>query len=117
MIRRTRDHSHVELLVQEGLISSSQAQSHPMRNFVETCLGGDPMLPEMLIGRALVVQPGDAMLVCTDGFWSALSDDDIAGSLYAGVPLKTALQAIAEFSVRRGGPSADNSSAAVLRIL
>jgi serine/threonine protein phosphatase PrpC len=117
VIRRTRDHSHVELLVQEGLISSSQAQSHPMRNFVETCLGGDPMLPEMLIGRSLAVEAGDVMLVCTDGFWSALSDDDIAGSLYAGVPLKTALQAIAEFSVRRGGPSADNSSAAVLRIL
>jgi PPM family protein phosphatase len=117
VIRRTRDHSHVELLVQEGLISAHQAQSHPMRNFVETCLGGDPMLPEMLVGRALPVKPGDTLLVCTDGFWSTLSDEDIAGSLYSGVPLKTALQAIAEFSVRRGGPAADNSSAALLRIL
>lgn len=117
VIARTRDHSHVEMLVQEGLISSSQAQSHPMRNFVETCLGGDPMLPEMLIGRCARVLPGDTLLVCTDGFWGNLLDEDIAASLYSGVPLPTALQAITEFSVRRAGVAADNASVAALKVL
>lgn len=117
VIRRTRDHSHVELLVQEGLISSHQAQNHPMRNFVETCLGGDPLLPEMLIGRCVRVERGDTLLVCTDGFWANLLDEDIAASLYSGVPLKTALQAITEFSVRRAGVGADNSSVVALRVL
>jgi serine/threonine protein phosphatase PrpC len=117
VLTRTRDHSHVELLVQEGLISAMQALNHPMRNYVETCLGGDPMLPEMLIGRCVKLQPGDTLLVCTDGFWSNLLDEDIAASLYSGVPLKIALQAIAEFSVRRAGMGADNSSAAALRVL
>jgi serine/threonine protein phosphatase PrpC len=117
VLTRTRDHSHVELLVQEGLISAQQAQTHPMRNFVETCLGGDPMLPEMLIGRCVKLAAGDTLLVCTDGFWANLLDEDIAASLYSGVPLKIALQAIAEFSVRRAGIGADNSSAAALRML
>lgn len=117
VIRRTRDHSHVELLVQEGLISSQQAQNHPMRNYVETCLGGDPLLPEMLIGRCIRVQTGDVLLVCSDGFWANLLDEDIAASLYSGVPLKTALQALAEFAVKRGGPGADNSSVAAMRLL
>jgi PPM family protein phosphatase len=116
VISRTRDHSHVELLVQEGLISAMQAQNHPMRNYVETCLGGDPMLPEMLIGRCVRLLAGDTLLVCTDGFWANLLDDDIAASLYSGAPLRTALEAIAEFSVRRGGSAADNSSAAVMRV-
>jgi serine/threonine protein phosphatase PrpC len=116
VIRRTRDHSHVELLVQEGLISSQQAQSHPMRNYVETCLGGDPLLPEMLVGRCIRVERGDVLLVCSDGFWANLLDDDIAASLYSGAPLKNALQALAEFSVKRGGPGADNSSVAALRL-
>jgi serine/threonine protein phosphatase PrpC len=116
VIRRTRDHSHVELLVQEGLISSQQAQSHPMRNYVETCLGGDPLLPEMLIGRSIRVEAGDALLVCSDGFWANLLDEDIAASLFSSVPLKTALQALAEFSVKRGGPTADNSTVAALRL-
>ncbi len=117
VMSRTRDHSHVELLVQEGLISAQQAQSHPMRNYVESCLGGDAMLPEMLVGRRVRVQPGDTMLVCSDGFWSNLLDEDIAASIYSGVPLPTALQAISEFAVRRAGPSADNATVAALRVL
>jgi serine/threonine protein phosphatase PrpC len=117
VISRTRDHSHVELLLQEGLINSMQAMNHPMRNYVETCLGGDPMLPEMLIGRGVKVASGDILLVCTDGFWSNLLDEDIAASLYSGVPLKTALAAITEFSVRRAGYGADNSSVAALRLM
>ncbi|MEJ0099016.1 MAG: PP2C family serine/threonine-protein phosphatase [Pseudomonadota bacterium] len=116
VIRRTRDHSHVEQLVQEGLISSQQAQHHPMRNYVETCLGGDPLLPEMLVGRYVRAEPGDAFLVCSDGFWANLLDEDIAASLYSGVSLRIALQALAEFSVKRAGPGADNSSVAALRL-
>jgi PPM family protein phosphatase len=117
VLSRTRDHSHVELLLQEGLINSDQAMNHPMRNYVEACLGGDPMLPEMLIGRAVRVEQGDTLLVCTDGFWSNLLDEDIAASLYSGVPVNIALQAVAEFAVRRGGPSADNTSVAALKVL
>jgi serine/threonine protein phosphatase PrpC len=117
VVSRTRDHSHVELLLQEGLISANQAINHPMRNFVESCLGGDPLLPEMHIGRTVRVQSGDILMVCTDGFWSYLSDDDIATSLYTTAPLQTALTAISEFAVKRGGSAADNTSVAVLRVL
>jgi serine/threonine protein phosphatase PrpC len=74
------------------------------------------MLPEMLIGRGVKVLAGDTLLVCTDGFWSNLLDEDIAASLYSGVPLKTALQAITEFSVRRAGAGADNASVAALKV-
>jgi serine/threonine protein phosphatase PrpC len=117
VLKRTRDHSHVELLVQEGLISAHQAQSHPMRNFVESCLGGDPMLPEMQVGRRINVLPGDIMLVCSDGFWANLLDEDVAASMYSGVKLATALQAVSEFAVRRAGPGADNATAVALRVL
>ena len=67
---RTRDHSHVELLLQEGLITEEEISDHPMRNFVECCLGGNFALPGMSIGSARRLQPGDVLLVCTDGFWS-----------------------------------------------
>jgi serine/threonine protein phosphatase PrpC len=116
MLSRTRDHSHVELLLQEGLISADQAQNHPMRNYVESCLGGDALLPEMVIGRCVRVKAGDTLLVCTDGFWSNLRDEDIAASLYSGVPLSAALNAIAEFASKISGAASDNTSAAALRI-
>ena len=79
--RARRDHSHVELLLREGLISAEQAQNHPMRNFVECCLGGDPILPEMTLARRQPLEPEDVLLVCTDGLWGALKDEEIVAEL------------------------------------
>jgi serine/threonine protein phosphatase PrpC len=115
--RRTRDHSHVEVLLQEGLISEAQAQNHPMRNYVECCLGGDPILPEMSVARCQRVLPGDVLLVCSDGFWANLSEEDMVASLFSGAPLRDSLQALADSAVRRGGAGSDNTSAAVLRLI
>ena len=49
VLTRSRDHSHVEVLIQEGAITEEEAQDHPMRNFVECCLGGDRPVPDMSI--------------------------------------------------------------------
>jgi serine/threonine protein phosphatase PrpC len=117
VINRSRDHSHVELLLQEGLIRPEQAHHHPMRNYVESCLGGEQLIPEMTISRCVRMRPGDTMLVCTDGFWANLRDEDIAASLYCGVALPTALYAIADFATRSAGAASDNTSAAALRVL
>jgi PPM family protein phosphatase len=117
VVQRTRDHSHVELLLQEGLITEAQAQNHPMRNFVECCLGGDPILPEMAIARRLALQPGDLLLLCSDGFWAHLRDDDLIAGFRSGVPLHEVLQALAERAVTIGGAGSDNTTAAVLRFL
>jgi serine/threonine protein phosphatase PrpC len=117
-LSRTRDHSHVELLVREGLITSEQAQTHPMRNFVECCLGGDPIMPDMTLGRRRALQKGDMLMVCTDGLWSGVRDDDIATTLSASNrPVRELLNALAEYSVRVCGPGSDNTSASALRWL
>ncbi|EQD62399.1 protein serine/threonine phosphatase [mine drainage metagenome] len=52
-----------------GLITAEQAQAHPMRNYVECCLGGGAMLPDMAITCRRRLEPGDALLVCSDGLW------------------------------------------------
>ena len=117
-IARTRDHSHVELLLREGLITIDQVQTHPMRNFVESCLGGDPILPEMSISERQVVEPGDLFLACSDGFWGALRDgemSDLLGTAETG--LRESLLALGELSIARGGVGSDNTSAAALRWL
>jgi serine/threonine protein phosphatase PrpC len=49
VLTRSRDHSHVEVLIQEGAITEEEAQDHPMRNFVECCIGGDAPVPDMTI--------------------------------------------------------------------
>ena len=82
VLERTRDHSHVELLLREGKITEEELPNHPMRNFVECCLGGDPGDSRDDDQRpARCCEPGDVLLLCTDGIWANLRDDDIAGVL------------------------------------
>ena len=118
LIGRSRDHSHVEGLLREGLITAEQAQAHPMRNYVECCLGGGPILPDMALTRRRPLEPGDALLVCSDGLWGPLKDEDLAGELGApAAPLREKLLELARRAVRRAGTGSDNTSAAALRWL
>jgi serine/threonine protein phosphatase PrpC len=118
VVSRTRDHSHVELLLREGLITAEQAQVHPMRNFVECCLGGDPVLPDMTLARRRPLEPDDVLLVCTDGMWAGVKDAEIASELSSpAMPLREKLVELAERAVVRAGSTSDNTSAAALRWL
>jgi len=115
---RTRDHSHVELLMREGVISAGQMQNHPMRNFVESCLGGEALLPEMAMNPRRALMPGDLLLVCTDGFWANLDEAVIAGAFSNGsLSLQDTLAALASQAVLNAGGGSDNTSVAALRFL
>jgi serine/threonine protein phosphatase PrpC len=114
---RTRDHSHVELLLQEGLITEEEIPDHPMRNFVECCLGGNFALPGMSVGPARRLAKGDLLLVCTDGFWSGLEDEEVATLGAGNEPVDKGLRRLGELAVRNNGPYSDNTSAAALRWL
>jgi len=115
MIERTPDHSHVELLLREGVISEKEVLTHPMRNFVECCLGGDDSLPEMSVTRRKAVKAGDLLLVCSDGFWSGLPEANIAS--LSGVEidqLEKALEDRALAAVEANLPHADNTTVAAV---
>ncbi|MEM9056479.1 MAG: protein phosphatase 2C domain-containing protein [Pseudomonadota bacterium] len=115
--RRTRDHSHVEVLLQEGLITEDQMATHPLRNFVEICLGGEAEAPAVEVSPAVNLMPGDLMLLCSDGFWSGLAEADITAALDASgddFDLETALRDIAEAAVEANAPAADNTTAAAI---
>jgi serine/threonine protein phosphatase PrpC len=115
VFERTRDHSHVELLLQEGLISEDELADHPMRNFVECCLGGDPVIPGMTITNQKKLQPGDTLLACSDGFWSGLGDPDIGKLTASDAVLADRLRELGELAVKTCGQYADNTSAVALR--
>jgi serine/threonine protein phosphatase PrpC len=119
MLERTRDHSHVEQLLREGMITEDELQAHPMRNFVECCLGGDAHIPEMTINSRRPLKPNDVLLLCTDGIWANLKDSDIAGFAAAprGAPndLRAALTRLCQRAVNASSPYSDNATAATLR--
>jgi PPM family protein phosphatase len=118
VMARTRDHSHVELLLREGLIAESEMRGHPMRNFVECCIGGDAPLPDMSIGGRRKLERGDLLLACSDGLWSGLTDEDIGGlSNEPEGSLDRPLRALAERAVAHNSPHSDNTTAAAMRWL
>ena len=113
---RTRDHSHVELLLREGLIAEGEMRSHPMRNFVECCLGGDVPLPDMSVTARNKLEPGDVLIACTDGLWSGLADRDFAEvSSNDRTPIDRIVRALAERAVSTNAPHSDNTSVTAVR--
>ena len=118
VVERTRDHSHVELLLRAGRITERQAQDHPMRNYVECCIGGDPALPEMSLGGRRTLRSGDVLLLCSDGLWSGLKDDQLATlGQDGGRTLRDRLGDLGARAVHNTAPFADNTTAAALRWL
>jgi serine/threonine protein phosphatase PrpC len=113
---RTRDHSHVELLLRAGRITEQQALVHPMRNYVECCIGGDPVLPEMTLSGRRALKPSDVMLLCSDGLWSGLTDEQVATlGRKPDQELRESLADLGQRAVLSSAPFADNTTAAAIR--
>lgn len=78
----TRDHSHVQELLEQGLIQPHQARNHPLGNIITRAVGAAEQLE---VDRAdLTLQPGDVFLLCTDGLNRAVTDSEIARGLDRG---------------------------------
>ena len=112
---RTRDHSAVELLVQQGLLKDADVHTHPMRNFVEQCLGGEPEIPQITITEPRPLMAGDVMLLCSDGFWAPLKEDHLAQELNSHLDLQDILDVLAHDAEETAAPSSDNVTAVALR--
>jgi serine/threonine protein phosphatase PrpC len=118
LVSRSRDHSHVEVLIQEGAITEEEALDHPMRNFVECCLGGDAPVPDMSITRKKILLPGDVLLACSDGFWSGLPDVELATlATRNDASLADNLKELSIKALTTNAPYSDNTTGTALRWL
>jgi serine/threonine protein phosphatase PrpC len=116
LITRSRDHSHVEVLIQEGAITEEEALDHPMRNFVECCIGGDAPVPDMSITRMQPLQEGDVLLACSDGLWSGISDAEMSEmATRQGTTLADNLKALSMVALTANAPYSDNTTGTALR--
>jgi len=115
VLHRSRDHSHVELLLHEGVIQEDEVNSHPMRNFVECCLGGDEPLPDMSISGPRPLESGDVLMLCSDGLWTGVSDQALVALTGADRDLEQVLIELADQAVAANAPGSDNTTAAAMR--
>ena len=116
LVSRSRDHSHVEVLIQEGAITEEEALDHPMRNFVECCLGGDVPVPGMTITRRNPLLPGDVLLACSDGLWTGSTDEEIASmATRPDHSLADNLKALSLKALATNAPYSDNTTGTAVR--
>lgn len=116
VLSRSRDHSHVEVLIQEGAITEEEALDHPMRNFVECCIGGDSPVPDMSITGKKKLEPGDVLLACSDGLWSGLADEAVAQIANDGDETLTEnLKNLSIQALSANSPYSDNTTGTALK--
>ena len=116
VVSRSRDHSHVEVLIQEGAISEEEVLDHPMRNFVECCIGGDAPVPGMTITARKPFEKGDVLLACTDGLWTGSTDEQLAVMATRDAePLAENLKAISLRALAVNAPYSDNTTGTAVR--
>lgn len=106
---RTRDHTVVQRLVDEGRIREDAAASHPYRNRLLQCLGGvtTPAIEPVSCER---LAKDDVILLCSDGFWGPLPSRELVHGLTFHPPA-VALPELVKLAEEFAGPDCDNISA------
>ena len=111
--RLTHDHSYVSRLVESGVIRAEEAEHHPQRNILTAALGVGSELTTDSPAAPLNLQAGDVLLLCTDGLWGLVSDQELHDAIVSKTPAEACVQLV-KLARQRGGP--DNITLQVLRI-
>ncbi len=113
---RTQDDSFVEQLYQKGEISIEKRQDHPMRNYVTQCIGLMEVEPTVTVSNGVDLQPGDTLLLCSDGFWEPLDDAQIGANLVDN-NITEAITLLASRAEQSSYPKSDNTTVLAMKIL
>lgn len=113
VITRTRDHSRIRILIEEGLLSEARAATHPDRNKIYSCLGS-PSAPEIEFSRKTPLSHGDILLLCTDGLWGEIPGEEMARVL-KGASIMNALSLLLDAAEHKAGHQGDNLSLVAAR--
>jgi serine/threonine protein phosphatase PrpC len=108
IVLRSRDHTVVQRLLDEGRIREEAMATHPHRNRLLQCLGGIQQPQPDWQGGVRLAQ-GDIVLLCSDGFWGPLTQRQMLHALLAK-PLAEAIPELSELAERCAGPESDNVS-------
>ncbi|MCX7626886.1 MAG: protein phosphatase 2C domain-containing protein [Methylophilaceae bacterium] len=104
----TQDHSKVQLLYRKGLIKKEDMLTHPERNKVYNCVGGE-IPPRIDLAPSMALQDGDILVLCTDGLWSLVEPEEICEILARG-PVTDTVPVVLGLAEARANAYSDNMS-------
>jgi len=113
LIKRTLDHSYVQMLVDYGEITEEQARKHPKSNVLMGCLGSATNLTST-IHHIPQMSAGDTLMACSDGLWHYFTDEELGNVLSALKPREATEFLIEKARVRAHG-GGDNLSLVIVK--
>ena len=115
LIRLTRDHSKVEMLLSSKLITPEEAVNHPQKHAITRYLGMDSeYICEASVGKKVPLCDGDRYLLCSDGITDMLDDGEIAKLFAEHEDVSCCAEEIRKAVIKAG--AVDNLTAIVLEI-
>ena len=115
LVSRTVDHSLVmRKMVVPGFLTEEQAESHPNKNLLVSCLGEEAR-PEIDFGETTPLQDGDCFMMCSDGIWAYYKTEEL-GQLLSTLSPKEASDALVARARERAKGRGDNCSLAIIKI-
>jgi PPM family protein phosphatase len=107
----TDDHTLVQHLVDEGQITREEAAHHPQRSIITRAIGVSPEVD--VDSMTLELQPGDQLLLCSDGLTGVVDDHVIGELLDTTADPDIAVDQLVQLANEAGGP--DNITVVLLR--
>jgi serine/threonine protein phosphatase PrpC len=112
-IQQTKDHSRLQMMLDQGLIDEEAALHHPARNRIFSCLGGSHS-PQIEFSSPVPLFANDLIVMCTDGVWGNLAPDEILEKL-ADADVLQASPKLMDRAEQNGALTCDNLSMLALR--
>lgn len=111
LFQLSTDHTHVQDLIDEGVLSEAEAEGHPMSHVLSRALGVQETVQVDIMQD--VIDAGDVFLLCSDGLTGPVSEDTIRGIL-ASNALEDAAKMLIEAAHENGAP--DNVSVVLVSV-
>jgi serine/threonine protein phosphatase PrpC len=109
----TQDHTSVNQLIQQGVITPEEAATHPQRHVLTAALGAKRDVKVDFSETPIRLNPDDVLVLCTDGLWEQVADEELHLIIQGKSPSEACKELI-RVAKTRGG--ADNITVQILRV-
>lgn len=114
IVQQTKDHSVPQVMADAGDISADAIRHHEDRNRLTRSLGNNGKLRITVLEQAVAINPGDAFLLATDGFWEFVTEPDMQATLAKSASPTAWLTAMEHILLTRAPASHDNYTATAI---
>ena len=101
----TRDHSVVQQFIDAGYNKPEQLRTHPLRSTLFAAIGAEGDTLPAVTQEIFQIKEGDAFLICTDGLWEWISENEMADSLAVAASAEDWLRNLSHIAEKNGGAS------------